>query len=69
MEKAIAAKIMEAALSLGKEINNLDSLVSQLDNGGEKGEFVQALGNIMNVLTRDVMFRIIRDHPELDPDR
>ena len=69
MEKAIAAKIMEAALSLGKEIGNLDSLVSQLDNGGEKEEFVQALANIMSVLTRDVMFRIIRDHPELDPDR
>jgi len=29
-------EIMEAALSLGKEINNLDSLVSQLDNAGEK---------------------------------
>lgn len=69
MEKALAAKIMEAALSLGKEIGNLDSLISQLGNGGEKEEFVQALGNIMNVLTRDVMFRIIRDHPELDPDR
>jgi hypothetical protein len=25
MEKALAAKIMEAALSLGKEIGNLDS--------------------------------------------
>jgi hypothetical protein len=69
MEKALAAKIMEAALSLGKEIGNLDSLVSQLDNGAEKEEFVQALGNVMSVLTRDVMFRIIHNHPELDPDR
>jgi len=69
MEKALAAKIMEAALSLGKEISNLDSLISQLDNGAEKEEFVQALGNVMRVFTPDVMFRIIRDHPELDPDR
>jgi hypothetical protein len=69
MEKVLATKIMEAALSLGKEIGNLDSLVSQLDNGAEKEEFVQALGNIMSVVTRDVVFRIIRDHPELDPDR
>jgi hypothetical protein len=69
MEKAIAARIMEAALSLGKEINNLDSLVSQLDNAGEKEEFVRALGNIMSIVTRDVMFRIVREHPELDPDR
>jgi len=69
MEKAIAAKIMEAALSLGTEINILDSLISQLDSGDEKEAFVHALGNIMSVLTRDIMFRIIRDHPELDPDR
>src|SRR5205823_1601026 len=52
MEKAIAARIMEAALSLGKEINNLDSLVSQLDNAAEKEEFVRALGNIMSIVTR-----------------
>ena len=69
MEKELAAKIMEAALSLGKQIGNLDSLISQLDNDAEKEEFVQALGNVMGILTRDVMFRISRDHPELDPDR
>lgn len=69
MEKELAAKIMEAALSLGKQIGNLNSLISQLDNDAEKEEFVQALGNVMGILTGDVMFRIIRDHPELDPDR
>lgn len=69
MEKAIAGRIMEATLSIGNEINKLDSIVSDLDSGREKEELVQALGNIMSVLTRDVVFRIIREHPELDPDR
>ena len=69
MDKALAAKVMEVALSLGKESGTLDSLIGQLDNGAEKEEFVQALGTVMSVLTRDIMFRIIRDHPELDPDR
>ena len=69
MEKAVAARIMEAALSTGKEIGKLDSIVSELDGGCEKEELVQALGNIMSVLTRKVVFRIARDHPELDPDR
>ena len=69
MEKAIAGRIMEAALSIGNEISKLDSIVSHLDSGREKEELVQALGNIMSVLTRDVVFRIARDHPELDPDR
>ena len=69
MEEAVAGRMMEAALSMGNEIGKLDSIVSELENGREKEELVQALGNIMSVLTRDVVFRIVRDHPELDPDR
>ena len=69
MEKAVAARILDAALAMGNEIGKLDSIVSELDSGREKEELVQALGNIMGVLTRDVVFRIARDHPELDPDR
>jgi hypothetical protein len=69
MEKAVAARIMEAALSVGNEINKLDSIISELETGRDKEELVQALGNVMSVLTREVVFRIARDHPELDPDR
>jgi hypothetical protein len=69
MEKTVAGRLMEAALSTGNEIGKLDSIVSELENGREKQELVRALGNIMSVLTRDVVFRIVRDHPELDPDR
>ena len=69
MEEAVAARILDAALSMGNEIGKLDSIISELDSGREKEELVQALGNIMSVLTRDVVFRIVRDHPELDPDR
>ena len=69
MEKTVAGRLMEVALSTGNEIGKLDSIVSELENGREKQELVRALGNIMSVLTRDVVFRIVRDHPELDPDR
>ena len=69
MEKAVAARIMEAALSTGNEVNKLDSLISELEGGREKEELVQALGDIMSVLTRQFVFRIARDHPDLDPDR
>lgn len=69
MEKAVAARIMEAALSMGNEISKLDSIISELKSGHEKEELIQALGDIMGVLTREFVFRIVRDHPELDPDR
>jgi hypothetical protein len=69
MEKAVAARILDAALSMGNEIGKLDSIISELENGREKEELVQALGNIMGVLTGFVVFRIAGDHPELDPVR
>lgn len=69
MEKVVAAKLMEATLSMGKEIDKLDSIISKLENGREKDELIQALGTIMSVLTRQFVFRIARDHPELDPDQ
>lgn len=69
MEKAVAARMMEAALSVGNEISKLDSIVSELKGGREKEELVQALGNIMSILTREFVFRISRDHPELDADQ
>lgn len=69
MEKAVAARMMEAALSMGNEINKLESIISELKGGREKEELVQALGKIMSILTREFVFRIARDHPELDPDR
>lgn len=69
MEKTVAGRMMEAARSTGNEIGKLDSIVSELEGGREKQDLVRALGNIMSVLTRDVVFRIVRDHPELDPDR
>jgi hypothetical protein len=69
MEKAVAARIMEAAISIGNEINKLDSIISEFKSGREKEELVQALGKIMSILSREFVFRIARDHPELDPDR
>ena len=69
MEKSVAARLMKSVLSIGNEINMLDAIISGLENGQEKQELVQALGNVMGVLTRDFVFRICRDYPELDPEQ
>ena len=69
MNKDIAERILESALALGNEINRLDARISQINDAKEKDAFVQALGGIMSILTRDIVLRIVREHPELDPDR
>lgn len=69
MQKQAAAQILELALSLEKEVGKLDSRIGQLDDAKEKEEFVRALAGIMEILTRDFVFRIVREHPDLNPDR
>lgn len=43
MEKAAAGRMLEVVISMGNEINKLDSIVSDLDGGREREELVQAL--------------------------
>ena len=69
MQKDIAKRILESALSLVSKINRLDLQIMHLSNTEEKKDFVEALGSIMSILTRDIVHRILREHPELDPDR
>jgi hypothetical protein len=69
MQKEAAAQMLELVLSLEKEVGKLASRIGQLDDPKEKEEFVRALASIMEILTRDFVFRIVREHPDLDPDR
>jgi hypothetical protein len=69
MQREAAELVLKSALSLEREVGRLDSQISRLVDPKEKEEFVQALGRIMEILTRDFVFRIVREHPDLNPDR
>lgn len=69
MDRAIAERLMEAALSLDEGIGRLDGIVSDMTGGSEKKELVEAIGKILFVVTKDFVFRVTREYPDLDPDR
>lgn len=69
MDRAIAERLMEAALSLDEGIGRLDGIVSDMTDGSEKKELVEAIGKILFVVTKDFVFRVTRQYPDLDPDR
>lgn len=60
---------MEAALSLDEGIGQLDGILSDMSDGQEKKELVKAVGEILRVVTKDFVFRVAREYPDLDPDR
>jgi hypothetical protein len=69
MDRAIAERLIEAALSFDEGIGRLDAIVSDMEDGKEKKELVKALGEILRVVTKDFVFRVTHQYPDLDPDR
>lgn len=69
MERDMASRILKAALALEAQIGELDGLISQLNDKKEKDEYVRALGDVIGIITENFVFRIVRQYPELDPDR
>ena len=69
MEKILASQIMESALAFGTEIGKLDALISRIESSTEKKEFVDALGRVIGTITDDIVLRIVRQYPDLDPDK
>ena len=69
MERDMASRILKAALALEAQVGELDGLISQLNDEKEKDECVHALGDVIGIITKNFVFRIVRQYPELDPDR
>lgn len=68
MDKDMASRMLKAVVALEGKIGELDVLVSQLDEK-ERDEYVCALGNVIGILSEKFVRRIVRQYPELDPDR
>ena len=64
----MASRILKAGLALDGPIGELDSLISQLEDGEEKTECLRALGNVMGILAEHFFFRIVWQYPDLDPE-
>ena len=66
MQKELASQLMNRAMALGTELRQLDSAISQIESEQERREFVTELGEIFRH-HHNMMLKIIRQFPELDP--
>ncbi len=69
MDEDMASRILKAVLTLEAKLGELDLLVGQLNDEKERDEYVRALGNVIGIISKDFVRRIVRQYPELDPDR
>jgi hypothetical protein len=69
VEKTQARSILRAIESLGGDLNKIDDLIRDLPDGDERKALLQVLGTVMGMLVTDIMHPIVRQYPELDPDK
>jgi hypothetical protein len=69
MDKDMARRMLKAVLALEAEIGEIDIIISQLNDEKERDEYVYALGNVIGIISENFVRRIVRQYPELDPDR
>jgi hypothetical protein len=69
MDKDMASRVLKTVAAVEARIGELDLLVSQLNDKKERDDYVTALGNVIGIISENFVRRIVRQYPELDPDR
>jgi hypothetical protein len=69
MEKDVAERLMHLLRSVEEPLNEAAALIEQISDAEEKRELRRGIGEIMGRTFTDVVTSIIRQYPELDPDK
>lgn len=69
MDRGVAEQLMKELLALTAPLNAATSLTSQITSKEEQTVIRRGLGELMNTIYADLMRPIIKQYPDLDPDR
>jgi hypothetical protein len=69
MQRELAGKLMDALLRLGPGFNEIDALVRKIEEPSERSQFLRKLAEGMHVMGYDLVMPIVRQYPDLDPDK
>jgi hypothetical protein len=68
MDRATAEKLMAIYAKIGAALNEADPLLRGLPEA-ERSAHLRAVGGVMADLWHDLQWPIVREYPELDPDK
>jgi hypothetical protein len=69
MDNATAEKLMAIYHRLNEVLNEAEPLIRAMPDQSERTAHLGALGTMMQDVWLELMAPIVREHPELDPDR
>jgi hypothetical protein len=69
MDRTVAEKLMKDLMALTNPLNSATQATTQITDKEEQASFRRAIGEIMNSVYTDLMRPIVKQYPDLDPDR
>ena len=69
MDREVARRVIDALTKASSEVATTTELVRGQVQDGDFKKYVQAVGVILGSIQLDLMASILKDYPELDPDR
>jgi hypothetical protein len=67
IDRVLAEDLMAAAIMFNGPIGEMDRIISDIDNPELKKCLVTALGNIIGILSAELIFPIAHRYPDLNP--
>ena len=69
MDRNVGELLMSNLLAFDEPLNSSATLVNQIPNKEEQKEFRRGIGEIVGRIYTDLMLPIIRQYPDLDPEK
>jgi hypothetical protein len=69
MERSRAEAIVKSLQVVEEHLNYLHGFSEGIESEAEKKKFRRHLGTVMATLNADILLPIVREYPELDPDK
>ena len=69
MDRLTAEKLMTIYRRLSEVLNEADPVIRSISDEGGRQQQLHALGMLMQDVWLNLEAPIVREHPELDPDR
>jgi hypothetical protein len=69
MERRVAELLMAQFLQLDGPLNSATQITDQIANDTERKQFRRGIGELMSRVYAELMLPIVREYPDLDPDK
>jgi hypothetical protein len=69
MDKEVAKSFLSLAVAMDANIVNMFAEVEKISDEEQKQRFKKAVGDLMGYIARDIIFPIVDEYPDLDPDK